>query len=224
MIADALRLSLVVSAASTAIVAVAGTLLGHALARGRFRGRELADAVLQLPLVLPPTVTGYYLLVVFGRRGPIGAPLHETVGWSIPFTTAACVLASAVVSLPLMVRAARVAFESVDPRQELTAASLGSGRLSVMLRVSLPLASRGLVAGGVLAFARGLGEFGATLVLAGNLPGRTQTLPLAIYEAVIQGQDRLALAMALALTAVSVVVVVVAMRTQGGAGDLRARG
>jgi molybdate transport system permease protein len=214
MIADALRLSLVVSCASTILVVAVGTLAGHVLARRRFPGRELLDATLQLPLVLPPTVTGYYLLVVLGRRGLVGSALHAATGWSVPFTTAACVAASAVVSLPLMVRAARVAFEGVDPRQELAAATLGSRPRSVLLRVTLPLAARGLVAGAVLAFARGLGEFGATLVLAGNLPGRTQTLPLAIYEAAILGQDRLALAMSLVLTAVSIVVVIVALRTR----------
>ncbi len=169
-----------------------------------------------LPLVLPPTVTGYYLIVLLGRRGWIGEPLFAATGLSIPFTWVACVFAAAVMAFPLMFRAARVAFEELDRRHELVAASLGHGRLSVFFRVALPLARRGLLAGLVLSFARGLGEFGATLMLAGNIPGRTQTLPLAIYEAVATGEDRSAVALALVLTAVSVAVIVAAGRLGRG--------
>jgi molybdate transport system permease protein len=212
MLLPAFRLSILVAGLATLLVAVLGTWSGWTLARRRFRGREWLDALLNLPLVLPPTVTGYYLIVLLGRRGLLGQPLFELSGWSVPFTWVACVVASAVMALPLMVRAARVAFEELDPRHELTAAMLGHGPFSIFLRVVLPLARRGLIAGVVLAFARALGEFGATLMLAGNIPGRTQTLPLAIYEAVVTGEDRTALVLSALLTAVSVIVIVVAGR------------
>jgi molybdate transport system permease protein len=212
VIADALRLSLTVTAAATAAVVLAGTAIAWALARTRFAGRDLLEALLTLPLVLPPTVTGYTLIALLGRRGPIGGPLEAWTGLSIPFTWVACVLAAAVMAFPLMLRSAIVAFEELDPRHELAAATLGHGRLSTFFRVVLPGARRGLVAGGVLAFARALGEFGATLMLAGNVPGRTQTLPLAIYEAAIAGEDRAALALAAILTAVSIVVMLISAR------------
>ncbi len=206
----ALRLSLLVAGMATVCVAVLGTLAGWLLARRRFAGRELLDALLTLPLVLPPTVTGYYLLVLLGRQGLLGRPLFELAGWSIPFTWVACAIAAAVMAFPLMVRAARVAFEEVDGRHELAAASLGHGAGSIFFRVLVPLARRGLIAGVILAFARALGEFGATLLLAGNVPGRTQTLPLAIYEAIATGEDDAALVMSLLLTAISVIVIVAA--------------
>jgi len=212
MIGEALRLSLVVAGAATVLVTSSGTLAGWLLARRRFPGRELIGALLNLPLVLPPTVTGYYLLVLLGRRGFLGRPLYEISGLSIPFTWVACVLAASVMAFPLMVRSARVAFEEVDPRHELAAASLGRAAPAIFFRVVVPIARRGLLAGVVLAFARALGEFGATLLLAGNVPGRTQTLPLAIYEAVITGEDHTALALSLSLTLVSVVVIVIAER------------
>jgi molybdate transport system permease protein len=212
LLLSALTLSLVVATFATIIVGVSGTAAGWFLARREFRGREWLDAMLNLPLVLPPTVTGYYLIVLLGRRGLLGEPLYALTGWSIPFTWVAAVVAAGVMAFPLMVRAARVAFEELDPRHELAAATLGHDGLSVFLRVALPLARRGLIAGVVLAFARALGEFGATLMLAGNIPGRTQTLPLAIYEAVMTGEDRTALVLALVLTSVSVVVIVLAGR------------
>ena len=200
MVGHALKLSLIVALLATAIVAVVGSGCGWWLARSRFRGRAWIDALLMLPLVLPPTVTGYYLIVLFGRRGLIGG--------SLPFTAGACVLAAAVISLPLMVRAARSAFEAIDPAQLTSAASLGARPSAVFFRVALPLASRGLIAGVMLTFARALGEFGATLMLAGNIPGRTQTLPLALYEAVMIGEDRRAMWLSLLLTAVSILALV----------------
>jgi molybdate transport system permease protein len=221
MIGEALKLSLVVAGSATILVASTGTLAGWFLARRRFPGRELIGALMNLPLVLPPTVTGYYLLVLLGRGGLLGRPLYEISGLSIPFTWVACVLAAAVMAFPLMVRSARVAFEEVDPCHELAAASLGHTAPTIFLRVLVPIARRGLIAGVVLTFARALGEFGATLLLAGNVPGRTQTLPLAIYEAVITGEDRTALMLSLCLTAVSVLVIVVAERF--GRGGERAR-
>jgi molybdate transport system permease protein len=195
-----------VALCATALAVVAGTLVGWWLARARFRGRELADAFFSLPLVLPPTVTGYYLLVVLGRNGLLGAPIRLAFGITIPFTLLACVIAATVMALPFVVRAARVAFEEIDPRQLVAAASLGSTTARTFWRVEIPLARRGLAAGAALAFARSLGEFGATLMLAGNIPGRTQTLPLALYEATLTGEDRAALVMCAALTAVSIVV------------------
>ena len=209
---SALWLSLLVAGMATLCVGVLGTACGWLLAHRRFAGREWLDALLMLPLVLPPTVTGYYLIVLLGRRGLLGQPLFDGTGWSIPFTWVACVVAATVISFPLMVRAARVAFEGVDRRHTLAAASLGLGPAAIFFRVALPLARRGLVAGLVLSFARALGEFGATLMLAGNIPGRTQTLPLAIYEAVMTGEDRSALGLAALLTAVSVLVILVAGR------------
>lgn len=209
MIASALRLSLVVALLSTAIALALGTAAGWWLARRPFAGRELVDALLSLPLVLPPTVTGYYLLVLLGRKGLLG-------GLAIPFTLAACVVAATVMAFPLVVRAARVAFEEIDPRQRLAAASLGLGSGATLWRVELPLARRGLAAGAALGFARALGEFGATLMLAGNIPGRTQTLPLAIYEAAMTGEDRTALALCVALTLVSVVVLIAVGRLGRG--------
>ena len=209
MIASALLLSLAVASLATALAVALGTAAGWVLARRAFAGRELVDALLSLPLVLPPTVTGYYLLVVLGRKGPFG-------GLGIPFTLAACVVAATVMAFPLVVRSARVAFEEIDPRQRLAAASLGSGSVSTIWRVELPLARRGLAVGAALGFARALGEFGATLMLAGNIPGRTQTLPLAIYEAAMTGENAAALTLSIALTAVSVVVLLIVGRLGRG--------
>jgi len=212
VIRSALFLSLWVTLASTLIVAVTGTISGYLISRRRFPGRGLLEAVLNLPLVLPPTVTGYYLIVLLGRRGLLGETLLEWTGFAVPFTWVACVVAASLMAFPLMLRSALVAFESIDPRQALAAASLGHGRVSTFFRVLVPMARRGLLAGMVLSFARALGEFGATLMLAGNIPGRTQTLPLAIYEAALSGEDRDALVMAGALTLVSVIVMVLAGR------------
>jgi len=207
MIWPALRLSIQVTAVATAIVAVAGTGFGWLLAKRDFRGREVLDALLTLPMVLPPTVTGYYLILLLGRRGLLGGPIHEWTGWNLTFTWVAAVIAASVISLPLMVRSARAAIESVDPRYEAVAATLGKGPAQTFFRVTLPLARRGLVAGLVLSFARAFGEFGATLMVAGNIPGRTQTMPLAIYEAVVSGEDERAVWLAVLLTLVSVGVI-----------------
>lgn len=170
-----------------AVCAVLATLpfaiaLGYYLARSRGRGRWVVDVVVNLPLVLPPVVTGYLLLVLFGRNGPLGRVLEETLGMRIVFTWIGAALAAGIVGFPLLVRAIRLGFESVDPRMERAARTLGAGRLAAFASVSLPLASRGIVAGCLLAFARALGEFGATIMVAGNIPGKTQTIPLAIYS------------------------------------------
>lgn len=212
MIRDALLLSLQVALVSTAVVTLLGTLLGWLLARGRFRGREALDAILTLPLVLPPTVTGFYLLRLLGRRGLLGGPLFEATGITVAFTWYAAVIAAVVVSMPLMVRSARAAIAAVDPDYEFAAATMGSGRVRTFLRVTLPLARRGLLAGAILSFARAVGEFGATLMIAGNIPGRTQTMPLAIWEAVASGEDARASALVIALTLVSVGVILLVGR------------
>lgn len=158
-----------------------GVVAGYVFARVAFRGRWLLEAVVNLPLVLPPVVTGYLLLACLGPRGPIGSLLADWFGVKVVFSWSAAVLAAMAVGFPLMVRAIRLAFQSVDPRLEMAARGLGASRLSTFFTVSLPLAGRGVVAGWILAFARGLGEFGATIMVAGNIEGQTRTIPLAIF-------------------------------------------
>jgi molybdate transport system permease protein len=195
-----LALSLRVATVATVLNLLVGLPLALFLARTRFRGRDLLSAVVLLPLVLPPTVLGYYLLVVLGRQGPVGRLLEGSLGFTLVFTWQAAVLASAVVSMPLLVRAAQAAFESIDPKLEDAARTLGRSELNLFLTVTVPLAWRGILAGTVLAFARALGEFGATLMVAGNIPGRTQTLPVAIYDAVQAGNMEMANALVLMIT------------------------
>ncbi len=185
----ALALTLKVAGWATAINLVLGVAVGYALARWRFPGRELLDSALTLPMVMPPTVLGYYLLVVVGSQGVIGAWLLQTFGIRLIFTWQAAVIAATIVSFPLVFKAARAAFENVDPQLEDAARTLGISETGVFFRVSLPLAWRGVLAGLLLSFARALGEFGATLMVAGSIAGKTQTLSIAIYEAVQAGQD-----------------------------------
>jgi molybdate transport system permease protein len=163
--------------------------LAWLLARCAWRGKALVETLVTLPLVLPPVVTGLVLLKLFGRRGPVGHWLHEWFGMDVVFTWKAVVLALAVMSLPLLVRAARVAFEEVDPLFEHLARTLGAGEWRVLFTITLPLAKRGVLAGALLAFARALGEFGATIMVAGNIPGQTTTLSVAIYHHVQLGED-----------------------------------
>ena len=176
-----MRLSLLVATAATAAALPPGVLLGWLLARFQFRGKWAVETLAMLPLVLPPVVVGYVLLLTFGRNGPVGSLLENWFGVRVVFTWLGAAVAAAVVSLPLMVRSTRVAFAGVDPRLAQAARTLGAGPLSAFFRVTLPLATRGVVAGGVLAFARALGEFGATIMVAGNIPGRTRTIPLFVY-------------------------------------------
>ena len=212
MILESLKLSLLVVGVATAVISVVGIALAYLLAKLEFRGKELLDAILTVPLVLPPTVTGYYLIVLLGRKGIIGGPLYDLTGWSPAFTWQGAVIAAVVVALPLMIKVSRACIDSVDRALETASYTLGKGRLATFLRVTLPLAKRGVLAGIVLSFARALGEFGATLMIAGNIPGRTQTMPLAIYEAVATGDDRLAGILAIILTAVSVTAIYVTNR------------
>ena len=198
---DALLLSLRVTAVATVIVIAVGLPLAVLLARARFAGKSLLETLILLPLVLPPSVVGFYLLVVLGRDGP----LWRWTGARLLFTWPAAALASAVVGLPLLVQAARAAIAQVDPALERAARILGATELEVFRRVTLPLARRGIIAGLVLAAARAFGEFGATLMVAGNIPGRTQTLPLAIYDAVLAGDVAAANVMVLLMTVLSFV-------------------
>ena len=184
-----LVLTLKVALTATAGACALGVGAGYALSRRGLPGREFLDAVCTLPLVLPPTVIGYYLLVLFGRRGVLGLWLQEHFGVSLVFTWQGAALAAGVVAFPLVCKGARTAFEGVDQNLAHAARSLGAGECSVFVRVSLPLAWRGVLSGTMLALARAMGEFGATLMLAGNLPGRTQTLSLAIYDAAQAGRD-----------------------------------
>jgi len=183
------RFTLGVSALATAMILPPGLLLAWLLARGRWPGKSILETVVTLPLVLPPVATGLLLLQLVGRRGPLG-PLLEGLGLEVVFTWRGVVLAMAVMAFPLLVRGARTAFEEVDPRLEQMARTLGAGAGRVFFTVTLPLAARGILGGTLLAFARSLGEFGATIVLAGNIPGRTSTLSLAIYQLIQLGKDR----------------------------------
>ncbi len=209
---SALGLSLRVASLATALNALFGIPLAYLLARKTFPGRSLVDLLVTLPLVLPPTVTGYYLIVLLGRRGWLGGPLYALTGWSVTFTWYAAVLAATVMAFPLLVRTARAAIASVDRDLERAAFTLGHSEWRTALEVTLPLARNGILAGLVLAFARALGEFGATLMLAGNIPGRTTTVPLAIYTAVQTGETSAALLLVAALTLVSCLVIWVAGR------------
>ena len=211
-ITSALWLSVEVAVAATALNAMIGVPLAYLLARRRFWGQGLVDLFVTLPLVLPPTVTGYYLIVLLGRRGLLGAPLYSATGWSIAFTPWAAVVAATVMALPLLVRTARAAIESVDRDLERAAFTLGRSEWRTALEVTLPLARNGILAGLVLAFARALGEFGATLMLAGNIPGRTMTMPLAVYTAVQTGESGEALLLVGLLTALSCAVLIAAAR------------
>ena len=202
----ALWLSLKEAGLATLLNIVLGTAAGFALARWRFAGRDVLDTVLTLPMVMPPTVLGYYLLVLLGRNGPIGGWLQNTFGINLIFTWQGAVIAAMVVTFPLVFKPARAAFEGVNPQLEQAARVLGLRERSVFFRVSLPLAWRGILAGVLLAFARALGEFGATLMVAGSLPGKTQTLSIAVYEAVQAGEDALANQLVLLISMVCIVI------------------
>lgn len=181
--AEAVRLTLAVAGRSVLFGLPLAILAATALERGRFLGRPLLNALVHSPLVLPPIVTGYLLLVIFGAHGPAGAALLGWFGLRLAFTTAGATLATAVMTFPLMVRAIRLSLAAVDPGLEAAAQTLGAGRLDRFATVTLPLMAPGILAGAVIAFAAGLGEFGAVITFAANIPGETQTLPLAIYTA-----------------------------------------
>ena len=177
----AIKLSLRVASVATLASLPFGILVAYVLSRGRFRGKMLLDGVVYLPLVLPPVVTGYVLLILFGRRGPLGAFLEDAFGIVLSFRWTGAALAAAVMSFPLMVRAIRLAMDTIDRRSEEAAATLGASPMWVFLTVTLPLALPGIVVGAMLGFAKALGEFGATITFVSNIPGETQTIPSAIY-------------------------------------------
>jgi molybdate transport system permease protein len=206
-----LLLSLKVAGWATAIDVVLGVAVAFGLSRWRSSARELVDSLLTLPLVMPPTVLGYYLLVLLGRRGVIGAWLNK-FDIQLVFTWQGAVIASAVVAFPLVLKSARTAFETVDPQFERAARTLGVSEAAVFFRVTLPLAARGILAGALLAFARALGEFGATLMIAGNLPGRTQTLSVAVYAAVQAGDDTTANILVIVTSVTCVIILLAAGR------------
>lgn len=198
-----------VSALSTVLILPFGLALAWALARYEWPGKSVIETLVSLPLVMPPVATGLILLQLFGRRGPIGSFLHDKLNFDVVFTWRAVLLALAVMSLPLLVRSARVAFEGVNPRLEQIARTLGANPWRVFFTVTMPLAARGIMAGMVLSFARALGEFGATIMIAGNIPGKTSTLSLAIFQEVQLGQD----GAAFRLLAVSVLLAFAAVWT-----------
>lgn len=207
-----LLLTLKVASLATLAAFVLGLGAAYVMTSRRVPFKDFLDAVCTLPMVMPPTVLGYYLLVLIGRRGFLGKWLQEWFGVSLVFTWQGAVVAAAVVAFPLVYKSARAALESVGPQYESAARTLGLGETALFLRVSLPLAFRGVLAGTMLAFARAMGEFGATLMVAGNLPGRTQTLSLAVYSAVQAGEDGLANTLVLIISVVCVAILMVTSR------------
>ena len=207
-----LWLSLRVAVISTAIALIIGLWLAWTLANRSFRGKEILDAAITLPLVLPPTVLGYYLLVLLGHNGPIGGFYQWLFGAPLVFTWQAAVVAALFHSTPLLVKSARAAFESVDRSYERAARSLGASETRLFWRVTLPLARRSILAAGALAFARSLGDFGITIMIAGNIPGRTQTVAVAIYDAVESENGAVARLLSVIISAVALAVLLIANR------------
>ena len=199
-----IKLSFAVAGAATLIALVAGSALAWLLSRKRFPGRNVLDALITLPLVLPPTVLGYYLLVLLGTRSSLGGFLYHRFGIRLTFTVGAAIIAATIHALPLVTKSLRAAFEGVDSELEAAARTLGLGNRMIFFRVTLPLASRGVLAATALAFARALGDFGVTIMIAGNIPGRTQTASVAIYDAVQAGRDNEAFTLAVIVSLIAV--------------------
>jgi len=200
-------LSLKVAFAAVIIVACSSIPIAGLMAKREFLGKDVVESILTLPLVLPPSVVGFMLLYVFGKNGPLGRILEQWLQTRIVFTLAGAVIAAAVVAFPLMYQSVKVAIEGVDPNLEKAARTLGAKELRVFFTITLPLALNGVVAGLVLAFARSLGEFGATLMIAGNIPGKTQTMPIAIYFANEAGDTRQASILVIIMTVFSFLVI-----------------
>ncbi|HEU5317448.1 MAG TPA: molybdate ABC transporter permease subunit [Chloroflexota bacterium] len=213
-----LGLSLRVALAASAIAFALGVPLAWALARRKGPGKDVVGVLLLLPMVLPPTVMGYALLVLVGRRSPVGQAIEALFGEGLVFTPYAAVLASLVAAFPFLVRAAQAGFEEVDPELEDVARTFGYSELQIFFAVSVPLAARGILAGATLCFARAMGEFGATLMIAGNIPGRTQTASLAIYDAVQAGRLTQATGLALLLAGITAVALLIFGRIGGRVG------
>ena len=201
-----IRLSFAVATAATIIALFAGSALAWLLARKRFPGRNLVDSLITLPLVLPPTVLGYYLLTVLGTRSSVGGFLYHRFGVRLTFTVGAAIIAATIHALPLVTKSLRAAFEGVDTELEAAARTLGLGGRLIFFRVTLPLASRGVLAATALAFARALGDFGVTIMIAGNIPGKTQTASVAIYDAIQAGRDNEAFTLAVIVSLIAVVM------------------
>ncbi|MEX2375313.1 MAG: ABC transporter permease [Dehalococcoidia bacterium] len=220
---QALWLSLTTSTIALAVVVLFGTPLAYALARIPFTGRSLVEALVDLPMVLPPTVAGVGLLTTFGSRGLLGEPLYDLTGVRLTFTTVAVIMAQILVAAPFYVRAARSGFASVDPQLERVAYTLGVSRVETFWRVTLPLARPGLIAGVVLCWTRALGELGATLIFAGSLEGRTRTMPLAMIDALDRGTLGLSGAVAMAVILLAVAGTVLFALRMSGAGEAAGR-
>jgi molybdate transport system permease protein len=209
-----LWLSLRVALVSTVAALAAGLWIAHILANREFRGKAAVDAAVTLPLVLPPTVLGYYLLVLLGHRSPLGKLWEKIFGSPLVFTWKAAVVAALLYSLPLLVKSSRAALESVDRSCERAARTLGASEWKLFWRVTLPLARRSILAATAVAFARSLGEFGATLMIAGNIPGETQTIAVAIYDAQEYGNNTLALTLVLVISAIALAILTLAARLE----------
>ena len=210
-----LWLSLKVAVIATAVSLGAGLALAYALAHYRFRGRNILDALVTLPVVLPPTVLGYYLLVLLGRNTILGRTYESIFGTSLVFTWQAAVVAASIHSIPLLVKSARAAFESVDRNMENAARTLGASEWRIFFRVTLPLARRSILAATIFAFARALGDFGVTIMIAGNIPGKTQTMAVAIYDAVESGNTLAANVMVLVISALAIGILYWTNRLEG---------
>lgn len=210
-----IKLSFAVASAATLIALVAGSALAWLLARKRFPGRNVVDALITLPLVLPPTVLGYYLLVLLGTRSSFGGFLYRNFGIRLTFTVTAAIIAATIHALPLVTKSLRAAFESVDPQLEAAARTLGLNGRRIFFRVTLPLAMRGVLAATALAFARALGDFGVTIMIAGNIPGKTQTASVAIYDAVQGGRYNDALTLSVIVSFIAVVMLYLINRFGG---------
>ena len=200
-------LSLRIALISTTLSLIIGSGMAYLLTHRQMKGRAILETLITLPLVLPPTVIGYGLLILFGRNAPLGRFLYQYFGLQVVFSTTGAVIAATVVALPLMYQSIKAAFSNIDPIYERAAATLGAGRIKIFFTIILPLAWTGILSGTVLAFARALGEFGATLMIAGNIPGRTQTIPLAIYFAVETGNTSLANKLVALMTIFSFLVI-----------------
>lgn len=216
MLWSPLVLSLEVATLATVIAAILGVAVATALANARFTGRDLVEGIVTAPIVLPPTVLGYYLLVALGRRGWIGHAFEALFGSSIVFTRTGAVVAATVGALPLVVKSARAALEAVDASLIRAARTLGAGPARAFFTVQLPLAARGVTAALMLAFARSLGDFGVTLMVAGDIPGETQTASLAIYDAIQEHRDAAALGMVVTLTAIAIAIMYAVGKLSGG--------
>lgn len=217
----ALMLSLKIAFWATMINVFFGVSLGYLLARKNLWAKELIDTILTLPMVMPPTVLGYYLLVLIGKNGAIGRWLEQTFDINLIFTWQGAVIAAALVSFPLVFKPARVAFETSDMQLEQAAKVLGISNLGIFFRITLPLAWRGIMAGVLLAFARSLGEFGATLMVAGSIPGQTQTLSIAVYEAVQSGDDHLANSLVCIISVVCIALLLLISKLLSGKKPLQ---